>query len=77
MMPLVFDGADSAAGQGRVKAARSAPVGPGLYHGAAQARVHQSKTRESTWPPIKIALTMLPLQNHGTGTTMTTISPWR
>ncbi len=43
MMPLVFDGADSAAGQGRVKAAQSAPAGLGLDHDMAKARLHHQK----------------------------------
>ena len=43
MMPLVFDGADSAAGQGRVKAAQSAPAGLGLDHDTDQAKLHQIK----------------------------------
>ena len=42
-MPLVFDGADSAAGQGRVKAAQSAPAGLGLDHDTDQAKLHQIK----------------------------------
>ena len=43
MMPLVFDGANSAAGQGGVKAAQSAPEGLGLDHDMAKARLHNQK----------------------------------
>ena len=43
MMPLIFDRADSAAGQGRVKTAQSAPAGLGLDHDMTKARLHHQK----------------------------------
>ena len=45
MMPLVFDGANSAAGRGGVKAAQSAPAGLGLDPDTDQAKLHQIKKR--------------------------------
>ena len=61
MMPLVFDGANSAAGRGGVKAAQSAPAGLSLDPDATKARLQNQKQGSigdcNTESPNSVAIT--------------------